>query len=447
MTDFRAKKTPRHPHRRRKELVELAALFAAVAVADVIANLVVHGPQGVELLLAASLALVATAGFHAWWAHSHAPPPPAPEPAPSPPTPVAAPGGEAMLWRMRTTVDDAPGSLAALTRAMAALGADILTLQTHPLSDGTVDEFLLRVPAAVAPQHLTAAVTEAGGRDVWLDRAVAHDLVDTPTRVLTLATRTALDTAELPLALRQLLGRCSIRSRPAGDGTPEDLLDGTTMHLRDSSGGTITVSRPYLPFTPSEFARARALVDLDTRLGPRLPDGRDLLSLPAGADLTIRRAGPEDLAAATAMHARCSARTLRRRYHGPVQDADRYLAHLLSPRFGQTLAAETSSGELVALAHLLWDGEETEVSLLVEDAWQRHGIGLELLRRLVAMAAEAGCTSVYAITQSDNAGMAGLMRRLSLPLDYQVEDATLVITARLVPAGTLSPARPAPDRS
>jgi len=91
---------------------------------------------------------------------------------------------------------------------------------------------------------------------------------------------------------------------------------------------------------------------------------------------------------------------------------------------------ETASGRLVALGHLLWDGEETEVALLVEDAWQQRGIGAELLRRLVTMAAETGCESVYAITRASNTGMVAAMRGLGLPLDYQIEEGTLVITAR-----------------
>jgi GNAT superfamily N-acetyltransferase len=262
--------------------------------------------------------------------------------------------------------------------------------------------------------------------------------------MLTLATRTALDAAELPLALRRLFGRCTIRSVPAAkDGTPppEDALDDTVMRLRDPSGGTITVERAYLPFTPTEFARARALVELDSRLGVRMPAGRDVLTLPEGNEITIRRAGPDDLAAARALHDRCSAETLAQRYHGPVPDADRYLQHLLSPRYGRTLAVETASGRLVALAHLLWDGDENEVALLVEDEWQRRGIGSRLLRKLVGHAVEAGRGSVYAVTRSNNTGMVATMRDLGLPLDYQVEDGTLVITATLATSGVPSPAR------
>ncbi|WP_372514860.1 GNAT family N-acetyltransferase [Streptomyces ortus] len=467
MPDVTRAKNGRPVHHWRRDLVELAALFTAVAVADAVANLIGHGPDGPVLLAISAVALIATAGFHTWWSrrHGHAPPtddtgarptasvrragtaegmPGAPETAAGLGSASGSgPGsgsGETVLWRMRTTVRDEPGSLAALCVALAELRVDILSLQTHPLAEGTVDEFLLRAPATVGASEVTRAVSVSGGFGTWIERADAHDLVDAPTRVLGLATRTALDAAELPLALRQLLGRCTIRSLPAtsvrGDrpeaGAPvEGALEDTVMRLRAPEGGVITVERPYLPFTPTEFARARALVELDARLGPRVPRSRDVLTLPQGKDIIVRRADAGDAEAAKAMHERCSQRTLSLRYHGPVGDADKYLKHLLSPHFGRTLAVQTASGRIVGLGHLLWDGDETEIALLVEDDWQRRGIGGELLGRLVAMAVEAGCDSVYAVTQASNTGMVAAMRGLDLPLDYQIEEGTLVITARL----------------
>ncbi|MER6633243.1 GNAT family N-acetyltransferase [Streptomyces sp. NPDC000987] len=455
MSNVTRAKHGRPVHHWRRDVVELAALFTAVAVADAVANLIGHGPDGPALLVISALALAATAGFHTWWArrHGHAPPTSDTEARPLPtgrrtgqdeqglsaPAPRTAPG-QSTLWRMRTTVRDEPGSLAALCTALAGERVDILSLQTHPLADGTVDEFLLRAPGELAASGLTRVVSLAGGADTWIERADAHDLVDAPTRVLGLAARTALDAAELPLALRQLLGRCTIRQVPASpfgggratEGVPvEGALEDTVMRLRAPEGGVITVERPYLPFTPTEFARARALVELDARLGPRVPRGQDVLTLPEGNEIIVRRADIRDIDAAKAMHERCSARTLGMRYHGPVGDADRYLNHLLSPRYGRTLAVRTESGRMVGLGHLLWDGDETEVALLVEDSWQRRGIGGELLGRLVAMAIEAGCESVYAVTQASNTGMVAAMRGLGLPLDYQIEEGTLVITARL----------------
>ncbi|MFF9101310.1 GNAT family N-acetyltransferase [Streptomyces rubrogriseus] len=433
-------------------------------VTDAVARLVDHGPTVPALVLASLAALFATAGFHTRWSRRHGQAPPADDTGARPPTAErpagtgpdgtgpdgsepggSGPGGESALWRMRTTVRDAPGSLAVLCAALADRRIDILSLQTHPLTEGTVDEFLLRAPGELSAAELADVVTTAGGARTWTERADAHDLVDAPTRVLGLAARTALDAAELPLALRQLLGRCTIRSLPApaagGAGAraaaavpPEGALEDTVLRLRAPEGGVISVERPHLPFTPAEFARARALVELDARLGPRVPRGRDVLTLPEGSDITVRRADTRDVPAAKAMHERCSARTLGMRYHGPVGDADRYLNHLLSPRFGRTLAVQTASGRIVGLGHLLWDGDETEVALLVEDGWQRRGIGGELLARLVAMAADAGCESVYAITQASNTGMVAAMRGLGLPLDYQIEEGTLVVTARLDPA-------------
>src|SRR5687767_14776772 len=112
-------------HHWRHELIELAALFGAVATADVVADLVAHGPDGPVLLGGSAAALLATAGFHSWWSRRHGHSPPSADvgetgetadPA-APPAPDDA--REVVLWRMRTTVRDEPGSLAALCGALA----------------------------------------------------------------------------------------------------------------------------------------------------------------------------------------------------------------------------------------------------------------------------------------------------------------------------------------
>jgi len=439
----RAQRRSARLHRWRRDTVELAAVFLAVAAADLVANVVVHGHDGPVLLAASAAALLATALFHAWWAHRHPHGPPAPDPA-APPGEPAVTGPldsfeQTALWRVRTTVSDSPGSLARVCTAFAELRINIISMQAHPLPTGTVDEFLVRAPLTLTRAELARTVAAAGGHDIWTDPADAHDLVDVPTHVLALATRTALDAAELPVALRQLFGRCTIRQFPGGGQRATTGVDGHVMRLSAPSGDLIELSRPHLPFTPTEFARAKALVELDTLLGPRVPKVEARLSQPAGADLTVRRADADDKGAALEMHHRCSPDALRKRYHGPLKDADKYLDHLLDPRHGQTLAVEASDGRIVALAHLMWDDDSAEVALLVEDAWQRRGLGFDLLRRMAALALEAGVQTVYAVTHASNTGLISTMRRLAAPLDYQVEDGTLVITAHLAEAAEQLP--------
>ncbi|MFD8753532.1 GNAT family N-acetyltransferase [Kitasatospora sp. NPDC059577] len=194
-----------------------------------------------------------------------------------------------------------------------------------------------------------------------------------------------------------------------------------------------TVRLPVLTDGPSRVARPHPRPE-PGRHHPA-PEAPSRLSLPDGTGLLLRPAGPADKAAALAMHGRCSPAALRLRYHGPVRDADRYLDHLLNPRHGHSLVVTAPDGRVLALGHLMWDDGEAELAVLVEDGWQRRGLGLALLRRLVVAARAAGIGTVYAVTQCANAGLIAAMRRLGAPLDFRTEDGTLVITAALGSGG------------
>ncbi|UCM86636.1 GNAT family N-acetyltransferase [Streptomyces marincola] len=160
-----------------------------------------------------------------------------------------------------------------------------------------------------------------------------------------------------------------------------------------------------------------------------------------GSPLVLRAASPADLAAALAMHARCSPQTLAQRYHGEAGEADGYLAHLLSPRHGQSVVAETAGGEVVGLGHLLEDDGESEVALLVEDGWQRLGVGTALLRALLRLAEQSHRDSVYAVTHASAAGILAVMRGLGLRVERHVAEGALVLTARLAGHPTALSAR------
>jgi GNAT superfamily N-acetyltransferase len=101
--------------------------------------------------------------------------------------------------------------------------------------------------------------------------------------------------------------------------------------------------------------------------------------------------------------------------------------------------AEDAQGRLVALANLIGEGEVAEAALLVEDAWQRRGIGTGMLRRLIAMAQPSGVRAVVLHTHADNEPMLRTVRRMpqsaQLDVDGGIVTATLVVTE--LPAGAV----------
>lgn len=346
------------------------------------------------------------------------------------------------LWRIRATVADRPGYLSVLTASLALRGVNILEVQVHTTEAGAVDDFLVDAPDTVDEADLLAAVEKGRGRDVWVARSEARGLVDQPTRVLGLATRLVRDPDATGETLRSLLGATAVSWRPVPAGAGFG-VDGTRMRLADGGGGVFELSRPAPEFTPAEYARAQALVELAATAARRAAE-QVTLFLPDGTELGVRPAGPEDLPAVLRLHEQCSARTLHRRYlsGGGRPSADR-LRRLLDPPRGTTLVAveadSTGAGEsVVAMANLLGEGDLAEAALLVTDARQRRGLGSVLLRRLLAHADRAGYAAVELHVHADNAPMLRtvhrLGRRTGLARDGSVVTVTLPLTPREIPA-------------
>jgi hypothetical protein len=249
-------------------------LFLAVGTAGLFTEMLGRRRYGWSLLMLLGAALLAASVLQWWWrAHG-----PGRLRAHRPFVAVRTTGGadatlgewqdDALnLWRIRTLVRDRPGSLAAVCERLAALGANIVGLQVHPLAEGVLDEFLVDVPPSISGEALAAAVAAAGAQVPHVDRAARDDLTDAPARVLTLAARLASGDAGLPVALHDLFGQCTVAWDP--QETAEASCAGTLMTLADPSGGTLLLRREELDFTPTEFARARALVGLCAELRRR----------------------------------------------------------------------------------------------------------------------------------------------------------------------------------
>ena len=391
-----------------RELVELAALFLAVAAADLFANSVAHVSSGVVILAALAVLLLVSAVVHHWLRHR-----PRPPLAPEPPDVVeeedVAP--PTAMWRVRATVRDTPGSLAGLAAGLASRAVNILSVQVHPVADGVVDEFL--VESRSSEEAIAAAVRLGGGWDVTVTAADTHDLVDIPTRILAMITKDVTDGIDLARSIRTLLGECTLRWDP--DGTPTDGPAGTTMRLRDPEGGVLTVSRNGHGFTPAEYARVRALLELDDEFARWLRAQHSALLLASGEELTVRQASVADVPALLAMHFRCSRRSRRSRYLTGARPTAADLTRLVNRRHGRTLVVAHPEGELVAMGNLMHDGPDSEVALLVEDAWQRRGIGSMLLRRLLTAVPEG--RAAVAVTEQANGPMLTVLRRAGAEVD------------------------------
>ncbi|MGH3715313.1 MAG: GNAT family N-acetyltransferase [Micromonosporaceae bacterium] len=147
--------------------------------------------------------------------------------------------------------------------------------------------------------------------------------------------------------------------------------------------------------------------------------------------LTLRYTDISDLPAVAAMHHRCSMRSRYRRYmSGMATPTRRHLVSLIASPYGYAVVAETADGQIVALGNLMWTRPDAggEIALLVEDAWQRRGLGGALLRRLYQLAGQIGVGSLHLHTHLDNAGLIRAVEALGKPLHRGYADGVLTLT-------------------
>ncbi|WP_406691693.1 GNAT family N-acetyltransferase [Saccharopolyspora sp. ID03-671] len=416
-----------------REIVELAVLFLVAGAA----NLVVTGVRshsGATLLLLAIGAALMLMGAVRWWSRRAPATPPAGVDEteggePASPEAVFVPQH---LWRLRARVTDTPGRLAKLAGALAALGGDIRTMQVHPVPDGAVDEVLLHVPAHVRHADLVAAVEEAGGYDVTAARADVRELDDVPTRTAHLANDLVNGRTDLVRGLRSLLGGIDVRwyeddSAHSDDGAHSDngarsdngaeAFSETAMRLAEPGGGVLVLTRPGGEFTPAEFARARALVDLAASCRARVRPVERVATTRGGVELSVRPADRDDIELVAEFHERCSSAARFRRYFSPgPAPGERGLRRLLTPALGRSLLALSPDGEVVGMGNLMYDGDTGELALLVRDDWQRRGVGTALAEQIVEHAAELGITTLTASTHVDNTAIARTLRGAGLKL-------------------------------
>ncbi len=135
-------------------------------------------------------------------------------------------------------------------------------------------------------------------------------------------------------------------------------------------------------------------------------------------DVRLHTLVSEDLVAVGAMAARCSRETIYHRFHGFI-DVPTYLASLLTS--DQTTIVAWSEGCCVGFASLAGGPQGHEVAVLVEDRWQRQGVGSALLGGLVDVARQRHLSLLHADVLHEDAfslRLLGRYGRLDVELDY-----------------------------
>jgi GNAT superfamily N-acetyltransferase len=155
------------------------------------------------------------------------------------------------------------------------------------------------------------------------------------------------------------------------------------------------------------------------------------------AAVSVRRAVPADREDLALMFGRCTAATRQRRFHGSVRVIpERYLAEALSggPFHYALVACAEPGGGIVALAscRLVAEGA-AELGVLVEDAWQRRGLGTRLLGGLVAHARRAGVRALEAQLLAEQGWVTGLLRPYGRCRLRSSWSGVLSVTVRLDP--------------
>ncbi|MBB5856646.1 GNAT family N-acetyltransferase [Amycolatopsis umgeniensis] len=297
----------------------------------------------------------------------------------------------ASAWRVRIRVDDRPGTLARIAIRLADLECNILGLSVLPVPGGVLDEIVLRPATGLPRQLLVDAIRDEGCECSAVIDADLAELVDPATATLAAAKRAVEEPGGLAEVLRGVLAADVVTKVPSIEANPARTEGGHRAVFPAGDGGTAFVARRrWSPFVELELSRAVALTGLMSAVRDNVT-GPIVLDRPDGAAIVLRKGVPGDAEAVSALHQRCSMTTLFHRYHTGMRAVPRrWLHRLLMPPRGSSLLA-VCGRDVIGLGQLIpsANGGAAEVSLLVEDSWQRQGIGTALLSRL-AVLAEAG---------------------------------------------------------
>ena len=187
----------------------------------------------------------------------------------------------------------------------------------------------------------------------------------------------------------------------------------------------------------SEQTRASALLRLSAAIAVAAgdSDAQGWVEPIKDGTVWVRLAYPEDAEAVTAMHGRCSERTLYLRYVSAGDWQEIQMRRLSGGHSGATLVAFGSEGTVIGLGNVFPERPDDSVArrspFWSRTQYQGQGVGTALLRRQLRIAERMGFTEVVAVVLADNGGMRRMLERTGLSWTTTVEDGSATMRANL----------------
>jgi L-amino acid N-acyltransferase YncA len=304
-----------------------------------------------------------------------------------------------MLWKLRTELADRPGALARLAARCGANDLNILSLEVFTAETGAIDELVVSTGVGWTADDLITLAAEAGCTGTTVSPCQAEVLSDAPTRYL----RAVLRLIDDPHAVAEEVER----------------LQG------------------FDEYTPAEWARANVLVEIAGWL-TELYDGVQDGPRPGSVVPELRKATVDDADAVVAMHERCSYASRLRRYHAPIPKLTLRTARQMTAPAGGVSIVACAGDSVVGIATAApWEeisSDDTtvmEMAVLVEDGWQRQGLGTALLAQVIREARLLGADRAVCMVQPDNTAMLRTVEALRVRTRVVQNGGHLMVTVAL----------------
>lgn len=289
-----------------------------------------------------------------------------------------------MLWRVRASLPDRPGALAALAHECGKAEVNILGLQIFPGVQSVVDELVLRTPAAWIEADIAELVARSGGASASAVRCDEAALTDQPTRYVEAARAVLSRPSSFPSVVARLFD--------AEPSAPEVSMDAMDLAVDEVA---VQIHR-HAPFTATEHARGAAMAGLVS----------DVLSReqPIFAVSSERRMGGSG-----------------------------------SPEYAADTEAVTALIDGVPVGHArlrdaLADSPTVRpVDLEIDPAFRRRGIGTKLLIEISRQAAAAGAEQIMLSATADNQAVMPMV--LAAGMRGRIRMAGDVLTVRIIVTG------------